>query len=570
MEEEAERSASRQGMRGLMHRAASGERLSPGTSQQNNIVEMMGTTCGLLEMMFRHSIADRAEMYNSMGSSVILLLLQIIDHCISSETGDEGSVSGNSDLAGAGSCVDHATEIFCHFARITEARVSMANLPGFLNGLLQVVVSRFSDESRANALWVVANLACARENLLLIASHPGLLGVLVNASRPEPAAKPGHVYGASAASTAQRHSRKQAVRALMNLTVSKRVQASLCLNDHGLAEVMVDIMRWGDPNPQTRGFAAAAIVNLANAKDSAQRLISLKEGTFLVELVQAMHDELNNQLTASYCLETFRLLAADGVALEMCSFPEVLQTLADVASNGHAGNNDAVLAASTMKRLATHVSESMIGSEMDSSIPEKFLDSLVRVVMNANCSFLDVLGRIGDALAEYSQHPSNRTLMLRHKGIFDALYKLSTIEGTVRCATASMTIFRSFSEEVSDRHEDTPYEDLSHYLGTDEAIETLANLLCRPDLEGGIMIDALELTAKLAHIAACRRLMCRNERLVVALVTKAVQSTSSTPHNEESVDDVRHTKIRDTIVLLMSVKDEREDGDQSSLSGFRL
>lgn len=83
-------------------------------------------------------------------------------------------------------CLHKITKVFRHFARVGALTQPLAYYPGLLSTLKHVVnlpsgsprvaVPR---EARLNCLWILANLVCNAENMVMMACQPGLLDLLV-------------------------------------------------------------------------------------------------------------------------------------------------------------------------------------------------------------------------------------------------------------------------------------------------------------------------------------------------------------------------------------------------------
>jgi hypothetical protein len=76
-----------------------------------------------------------------------------------------------------------ATKVMGHFARVGAATQPMAYYPGLLSCLINVLMFQpYTDipaEVRLNSLWILSNLACNSENMVMMACHPNLLSSLI-------------------------------------------------------------------------------------------------------------------------------------------------------------------------------------------------------------------------------------------------------------------------------------------------------------------------------------------------------------------------------------------------------
>jgi hypothetical protein len=77
-----------------------------------------------------------------------------------------------------------ASKILGHFARVGEATKAIAHFPGLLGSILNLINMRPYDavpwEARLSCLWTIANLACCKDNMVLMMCTPGLMNALVN------------------------------------------------------------------------------------------------------------------------------------------------------------------------------------------------------------------------------------------------------------------------------------------------------------------------------------------------------------------------------------------------------
>jgi hypothetical protein len=90
---------------------------------------------------------------------------------------DESSRRDNDEM------LRKATKVIGHFARVGAATQPMAYYPGLLCCLINILMfqpyTMIPAEVRLNSLWILANLACNSENMMMMACHPHLLESLI-------------------------------------------------------------------------------------------------------------------------------------------------------------------------------------------------------------------------------------------------------------------------------------------------------------------------------------------------------------------------------------------------------
>ncbi len=186
-------------------------------------------TCDTLEMVLRASSAAVGASFKRLGIELLTILVTLIDdeisqrvQMISQDQGSDaesrtevkenvedertGERSDGTDESAPSSrpvtppmstsrhffagtpqgniLLKKATKIFGHFARVGEATKPMAYFSGLLASLLNMTAVRPFEsipwEARLSALWVLANLACNADNMVMMMCTPGLVNTLVS------------------------------------------------------------------------------------------------------------------------------------------------------------------------------------------------------------------------------------------------------------------------------------------------------------------------------------------------------------------------------------------------------
>ena len=191
-------------------------------SIEDRNLEMIGNTCSILEMAIRRGIADCDATYHDMGSTLVLLLLKVIDCCLeSSKTeGDNGNMVL---LRGAVLGINKATEIICHVSRLSlSARESLCSIPGVVPILIRLAESTITPESQVNAFCALANLSCEPNNVPILAKEPALMSLLQFSVTKDEMSNEEYVTKGNE-DLIKNHS----LRALMNLAASKQIVVSI-------------------------------------------------------------------------------------------------------------------------------------------------------------------------------------------------------------------------------------------------------------------------------------------------------------------------------------------------------
>jgi len=229
-----------------------------------------------------------------------------------------------------------AVKILGHYARVGRATRDIAHFPGLLGSILNLVNLRpytaVPWEARLSCLWVIANLACCAENMMMMICTPGLVNSLVHVGyrqvEPmEPIERTMEILRA----------RSIAARALLNL--SWPPENKIILADNAALVTMLSQLALKRKSPysrsktmhdiltQTRGYAVRGLRNLAAAtRRSKIALCERGNGELLDTLTDvALNDE--NADAAEKALAAIHNLAIHDNAEVMVSKPDLILTL---------------------------------------------------------------------------------------------------------------------------------------------------------------------------------------------------------------------------------------------------
>jgi len=351
----------------------------PPETRQELSREIAGT-CRTLEMVYRASVTTILERFNLVGSEVMDLLLKAIDDelCnrlsvvedpvedsveadgkenepkpnteVKEEEGSQGEAGSLGEVdeetqtaevitfdrtAEGDTILRKASKTLGHFARVGDATQAMAFHPGLLSTLINLMTAQPHDavpvECRLNSIWIVANLACHTENMVMMACHPELLSsLIVIAARS--------VTKSTSAETVMEVLRAQsiAVRAILNLSwaAENRIPMSEMA---GLVQVLSKLALFRQPPRrgrtiqelilQTRQQAVGALRYLAAApRRNKIRLCEYENGLLLNVLTDAVLND-SDEGVKKRAFATIHNLAVHDTARAMVEHPALVLAL---------------------------------------------------------------------------------------------------------------------------------------------------------------------------------------------------------------------------------------------------
>ena len=348
------------------------------------ITQEISLTCQALEMVY-HASSDSVEIsFNRVGPDLMQIIVILMDEEVKVRTqrfnqenspASAASVPQNSrDVDGdfqleentrkgsvtpppqGGSMSGEwdrdlmlckAVKILGHYARVGGATRDIAHFPGLLGTTLNLINLRPYNsvpwEARLSCLWVIANLACSMENMMMMTCTPGLINSLVNVGfrqvEPmEPLERTMEVLRA----------RSLVARALSNLTWSP--ENKVILADNAALVTMLSQLTVKRKSPysrsktmqdvltQTRQYAVGALRNLAAApRRSKITLCEYGNGELLDTLADAaLHDD--NEYVVAKALAAVHNLAIHDNAEVMASKRDLVVALKNqLVSNASEG-----------------------------------------------------------------------------------------------------------------------------------------------------------------------------------------------------------------------------------------
>lgn len=308
-------------------------------------------TLQAMESVYKASSATVDASFKRMGNEVLKLLVVIVDAEVKKRSAaasvpleptssivEESAIGSDGD-----SILQNLTKILGHFARTGDATQPMARFPGLLSSLVQLIsinpYERIPWQARLSALWVLANLACNADNMVLMAQTTGLIDCLVTvASRPRNAAT-------DSMSTAMEILRSKSIssRAILNLSWADENKstlidsypqvlnllcelATLRTDAMGTSRTVAEILQ------ATRCHAVGALRNLA----AGPRKVVLCDNTHLLDVLTDA--ALNDPVVQERALAAIHNLAVPSTASRLVARPALVMALKGVLTGNALGN----------------------------------------------------------------------------------------------------------------------------------------------------------------------------------------------------------------------------------------
>jgi len=285
-------------------------------------------------MVYRCKASTLAESFKRIGGELLDILLFVMNEGIQRNQerdilfGMEGynsSVSFRSSLFEAKpekQCcprsseflLTKATKILCHLARVGLATEPIARHPGVLE-LLKSIIEGFNNntikdsyrnDAQINSLWILANLACAPGNMVLIASHPNMLNKLLDVIN---FCEESNAIGASKLSHSNEiiAARGQAVRVILNLSWKEENKVQMS-EMPSLIKALSQLVSLKEDTRQgralkatlssTRCHALGSLRNISSLTQTRCKLALCQDDHLLEALVNTMHYSQDNDADA--------------------------------------------------------------------------------------------------------------------------------------------------------------------------------------------------------------------------------------------------------------------------------
>lgn len=351
----------------------------------SSLKEEIGYTCSALEMVCRCNATTLSTSFNKFGYELLEVIVFILKDFYNNATTNNEYPRRDSvvswDLVGTPEnsqtglnkiyhsytgdfAVNKATKILCHVARVGSAIEPLAKHHGIM-AILQTIIDtvRKDDghnyqEARLNTLWIIANLACAPENMVYMANFDGLLDTLLkvvvkcgqcNDDIDNLAEQSSFGYYASSDARYKTRcvaARGQAIRSFLNLSWAEENKITFS-NMTPLLKSLLDLISpYSDANTKstttisvlksTKRHAAGTLRNIAAVQNTAQKLhlCTFDNNALITSLTNVLcSEELIDDSVRERIYATFYNLCCKETISILQSFEKMIGILKDAANS---------------------------------------------------------------------------------------------------------------------------------------------------------------------------------------------------------------------------------------------
>lgn len=343
-------------------------------SEDDNELRMI---CSALEMVFRSSPNHVKHSYQKVGTSIVPLLLRLLERCESQKE------------AHANVMINNITKILLIFSRVPDLRATLARQAEMFDALKRVSTARLDDDCRVLRMRLLANLANCESNKVIILNHPGLLEALLRV----------------AALDTSEAAREYAGLSLMDLAAEPKNQVKMASIDKLLGTLVKLAVL--ESIPDTRESAVTALQNLAFCKQNRVRLVTYGSGVVLEALKKVVGSDKDGKARRRSA-GALTNLACDETGERMASHKNLLDTLAQVCTR-----DDSI---EVQQRAAMALTKIASSVKKKSSSHKSVLDALVIAS--------DSPQAVSSVMAVFrikTRDPECRESMAFHPGVLDAL-----------------------------------------------------------------------------------------------------------------------------------------------------
>jgi len=266
----------------------------------------------------------------------------------------------------------------------------MANHEGLLTALLIAIESEVSNDARVDALWILANLAYADKNEVMMANHQGLLDTVVEVAYEDiPEAQ------------------KQAAKVLSNLSCPIENKIPMAKRSKLLDALMLLMLKGSE---KTAKYAAGAIQKLSIAKGNRVRLANHGNGSLLDALVKVAADDKIEDDTIQRAMKTLSNIAYKETAVTMGERDTLIETICKVTHESETSDTRSA-GLSTVRVLAT-------GIQYPEQCYSELLKAMVSLLRSQHREY-----RVAalESLKSHAIYAKNRIPIADTKGMLEAL-----------------------------------------------------------------------------------------------------------------------------------------------------
>lgn len=328
-------------------------------------------------MIFRASAKHVKTAFGKIGTSVVPLLLRVLEQCENNQVKDAGGIILN------------ISKTLLIFSRVPDLRAFLARHHGMLDVLKRVAPSHLNEDCRILRMRLFANLANCDTNKTIILGHPGLLESLLRV----------------AALDTSEMAREYAGLTLMDLASEPANQVEMANVDKLLGTlVKLAIL---EKSPDTRESAATTLQNLAFAKENRVRLVTYSSGVVLEALKKTLGQDKDSKARRR-AAGALTNLASTETGEIMGNHKGLLDTLA------HVSTRDANI--EVQQRAAMALTK--IASSVNHGMPchKNVLDALV--IASQSCHAMSAVMAV---LRIKARDTKCRESMAFHPGVIDCL-----------------------------------------------------------------------------------------------------------------------------------------------------
>lgn len=333
-----------------------------------------------LEMVYRAEREAVIISYQDVGAALVPLLLRLLERC----------EKGRKVLAEA--CICNISKVLLHMTRISELRIPLVGHPGMLAALERVSTLPLSMENRVLRMRILANLANAEGNKVMIFERTSLLEAVMKIATLDKSES----------------AREYASAILMDLASCNANQIPMARIEKVLATfVKLAVV---EDKVETREYAVSGLQNLAFEKKNRMQLASYGSGV-VIEALKKTSSSDSNDKTRRRSAGALTNLACDGTAEKMGNHDGLLITLAEVSVND-TNREVQQRAALALTKLANSVTVKM-------KCWGTLLDALIKA---SQCRYAD--GIVSAMFRVKTRAEENRTSMAKHPMLLNTLAQM--------------------------------------------------------------------------------------------------------------------------------------------------
>ena len=337
--------------------------------------------CAAMEMAFRGGPKYVQGAFHVNAPTMMPHLLELLEKCEQSK------------VRWADEIILNISKSLHYMSRVPELRVSLARQPGVLECLQRVATTPLNVPCRNVRVRIMANLANAEDNKVLLFAHKGLLTSLLKIAQLDVVDE----------------TRGYAIITLMDLASASVNQIPLAKSGHVLR--LLSAMVVSEKVEAIRENATTTLQNLAFPKSNRKRLVEFHNGIVVEALSQQLqHDK--NEKARRRAAGALTNLACDETAERMAAHPNLLSRLAEIATTD---NNEDVQsrACLALTKIASSISH-------QSPYHTAIMDALV-VAAQTN-----VDNNVSAAFRLRAREAECRENLARHPGVLEALAHICT------------------------------------------------------------------------------------------------------------------------------------------------